>query len=48
MKTCPKCGSQKVVIFGANDHLCQDCWEWFHIADETVTATNSTREPHGN
>ena len=29
MKTCPKCGSKRVIMFDADNDLCQNCGKWF-------------------
>ena len=50
MKICPKCGSHKVIIFDADNDLCQDCGKWFPAVAEvaTVKSVGHAREPHGN
>ena len=35
MKTCPKCGSHKVIIFDSDNDYCEKCKRWFPaVADE--------------
>jgi hypothetical protein len=29
MKICPKCGSNKVIMFDADNDLCEKCQKWF-------------------
>lgn len=52
MKICPKCGSKKVIIFDADNDLCQDCGKWFPAVQEVKSpctcSVGSSREPHGN
>jgi hypothetical protein len=39
MKTCPECGSHKVITFDSDNNLCQKCRNWFpSIAEEKCKA----------
>ncbi len=29
VKKCPQCGSRKVIVFTADDDICEDCHKWF-------------------
>jgi DNA-directed RNA polymerase subunit RPC12/RpoP len=28
-KQCPYCGSRRIIVFTADDDICQDCNKWF-------------------
>lgn len=45
MKTCPHCYSTKVILFDADNDLCQDCERWFPaVEDILINYSISTKQ----
>jgi len=37
MKTCPKCGSHKIIVFSSDNDMCTKCNKWFPAVKDIPT-----------
>jgi hypothetical protein len=42
LKTCPKCGSHKIIYFDSDNDMCESCKEWFPALGENEPLENCT------
>ena len=47
MKICPECGSRKVIMFTADDDLCEKCGKWFPAVGEEKCVAGCKKRANG-